>query len=164
MLRRAGYSNVTVFERADRLGGVWHHNTYPGAACDVPSNLYEFSFEPNPRWSHRYARQAEIQLYIEQVARKYGVTERVRTGTEVVGMIPDGLVLPAAENRLQLLDFAPSRLLTRRLAEHISARVFGDVQTLLEAIADAGDQAPVAIRDAALRLSGSVSPTPPRTE
>jgi cation diffusion facilitator CzcD-associated flavoprotein CzcO len=83
MLRRAGYVNVTVFERGQRAGGVWNHNTYPGAACDVPSHLYEFSFEPNPRWSRRYAPQAEIQAYIEDVAQRHGVLEAVRTGTEV---------------------------------------------------------------------------------
>jgi cation diffusion facilitator CzcD-associated flavoprotein CzcO len=83
MLRRAGYRDVTVFERGERVGGVWHHNTYPGAACDIPSHLYEFSFEPNPRWSRRYAPQAEIQSYLEDVARRYGVLERIRTGTEV---------------------------------------------------------------------------------
>ncbi len=83
MLRRAGYDDVTVFERGERVGGVWNHNTYPGAACDVPSHLYEFSFEPNPRWSRRYAPQAEIQDYLEDVARRHGVLERVRTGTEV---------------------------------------------------------------------------------
>jgi cation diffusion facilitator CzcD-associated flavoprotein CzcO len=83
MLRRAGYGDVTVFERGERLGGVWHHNTYPGAACDVPSHLYEFSFAPNPRWSRRYAPQAEIQAYLEDVARRHGVLDRVRTGTEV---------------------------------------------------------------------------------
>jgi cation diffusion facilitator CzcD-associated flavoprotein CzcO len=83
MLRRAGYGDITVFERAERIGGVWHHNTYPGAACDVPSHLYEFSFAPNPRWSRRYAPQPEIQSYLEQVAGRYGVLHRVRTGTEV---------------------------------------------------------------------------------
>ena len=83
MLRRAGYDNVTVFERGERVGGVWHHNTYPGAACDVPSHLYEFSFAPNPRWSRRYAPQAEIQAYLEDVARRHGVLDRIRTGTEV---------------------------------------------------------------------------------
>ena len=67
MLRRAGFSDVTVFERGERIGGVWNHNTYPGAACDVPSHLYEFSFAPNPRWSRRYAPQAEIQAYLEGV-------------------------------------------------------------------------------------------------
>jgi cation diffusion facilitator CzcD-associated flavoprotein CzcO len=85
MLERAGYRNVTVFEKAERVGGVWHHNTYPGAACDIPSHLYEFSFEPNPRWSRRYAPQAEIQAYVEGVARRYGVTERIRTNTRVDG-------------------------------------------------------------------------------
>ena len=83
MLRRAGYGDVTVFERGDRIGGVWNHNTYPGAACDVPSHLYELSFAPNPHWSRRYAPQAEIQTYLEDVARRYGVLERVRTNTEV---------------------------------------------------------------------------------
>jgi len=83
MLRRAGHGDVTVFERGERVGGVWTHNTYPGAACDVPSHLYEFSFAPNPRWSRRYAPQAEIQRYLEDVARRHGVLERVRTGTEV---------------------------------------------------------------------------------
>ncbi|HEX4186259.1 MAG TPA: NAD(P)/FAD-dependent oxidoreductase [Solirubrobacteraceae bacterium] len=83
MLRRAGYEDITVFERGERVGGVWNHNTYPGAACDVPSHLYEFSFEPNPRWSRRYAPQAEIQAYLEDVARRNGVLGRVRTNTEV---------------------------------------------------------------------------------
>jgi cation diffusion facilitator CzcD-associated flavoprotein CzcO len=83
MLRRAGYDDVTVFERGDRIGGVWHHNTYPGAACDVPSHLYEFSFAPNPRWSRRYAPQAEIQAYLENVARSHGVFDRIRTGVDV---------------------------------------------------------------------------------
>jgi cation diffusion facilitator CzcD-associated flavoprotein CzcO len=83
MLKRAGYREVTVFERGERVGGVWHHNTYPGAACDIPSHLYEFSFAPNPRWSRRYAPQVEIQAYLEQTARDYGVRDSIRTGTEV---------------------------------------------------------------------------------
>ena len=83
MLRRAGYADVEVFERGERVGGVWNHNTYPGAACDVPSHLYEFSFEPNPRWSRRYATQAEIQAYLEDLARRHGVLDRIRTSTEV---------------------------------------------------------------------------------
>src|SRR3954463_9662225 len=79
MLRRAGHDDVTLFERGARVGGVWHHNTYPGAACDVPSHLYEFSFAPNPRWSRRYAPQPEIQAYLERIAAPYDV----RTGVEV---------------------------------------------------------------------------------
>jgi cation diffusion facilitator CzcD-associated flavoprotein CzcO len=82
MLRREGYEDVTVFEKGERVGGVWQHNTYPGAACDIPSHLYEYSFAPN-RWSRRYAPQAEIQAYVEGVARRFGVLDKVRTGTEV---------------------------------------------------------------------------------
>src|SRR5881392_1420357 len=92
MLRRSGYSDVTVFERGERIGGVWNDNTYPGAACDVPSHLYEFSFAPNPRWSRRYAPQSEIQAYLEDVARANGVFDRVRTGVEVQGARWDGEV------------------------------------------------------------------------
>jgi cation diffusion facilitator CzcD-associated flavoprotein CzcO len=84
MLRREGYEDVTVFEKGERVGGVWQHNTYPGAACDIPSHLYEYSFAPNS-WSRRYAPQAEIRAYIEGVARRFGVLNRIRTGTEVVG-------------------------------------------------------------------------------
>ena len=90
MLRRAGHHDVTVFEKGERVGGVWHHNTYPGAACDVPSHLYEFSFAPNPRWSRRYAPQAEIQAYLEDVARRDGVYDRIRTSTEVTSARWDG--------------------------------------------------------------------------
>jgi cation diffusion facilitator CzcD-associated flavoprotein CzcO len=88
LLRRAGYDDVTVFERGERVGGVWHHNTYPGAACDIPSHLYEFAFAPNPRWSRRDAPQAEIQAYLEDVARRHDV--RAHTGTEVTAARWDG--------------------------------------------------------------------------
>jgi cation diffusion facilitator CzcD-associated flavoprotein CzcO len=90
MLRRAGFDDVTVFERSERIGGVWHDNTYPGAACDVPSHLYEFSFAPNHGWSRRYAPQAEIQAYLESIARREGVLDRIRLRTEVTGAHWDG--------------------------------------------------------------------------
>jgi cation diffusion facilitator CzcD-associated flavoprotein CzcO len=90
MLRRAGFRDVVAFERGERVGGVWQHNTYPGAACDVPSHLYEFSFAPNPRWSRRYAPQQEIQTYLEHVARRHDVLGQLRTGTEVTAASWDG--------------------------------------------------------------------------
>lgn len=83
MLRRAGYQDVTVFERNAGLGGVWHTNTYPGAACDVPSHFYEFSFAPNPDWSRRYAPQAEIKAYLERLVRDEGVERAFRFNTTV---------------------------------------------------------------------------------
>lgn len=82
MLERAGYRDFTVFEKAERVGGVWQHNTYPGAACDIPSHLYEYSFAPNS-WSRRFSPGPEIRAYVEGVARRFGVLDRIRTGTEV---------------------------------------------------------------------------------
>jgi cation diffusion facilitator CzcD-associated flavoprotein CzcO len=82
MLVREGYEDVTVFEKSNRVGGVWQHNTYPGAACDIPSHLYEYSFAPN-RWSRRFSPGPEIRAYVEGVARRFGVLDKIRTGTEV---------------------------------------------------------------------------------
>lgn len=84
MLKREGYEDVTVFEKGERIGGVWQHNTYPGAACDIPSHLYEYSFAPNS-WSRRFSPGPEIRAYVEGVARRFGVLDRVRTGVEVKG-------------------------------------------------------------------------------
>jgi len=83
MLKRAGYDDVTVFEKNAGLGGVWHANTYPGAACDVPSHFYEFSFAMNPDWSRRYAPQPEIKAYLERVVREQGVEPMFRFNSEV---------------------------------------------------------------------------------
>ena len=82
-LREAGYDDFTIYEKAERLGGTWRENTYPGIACDVPSHLYSYSFEPNPDWSHRFSPGPEIQSYFEGVAHRYGVSERIRCGAEV---------------------------------------------------------------------------------
>lgn len=81
-LREAGH-DVTVYEKADRLGGTWRENTYPGVACDVPSHLYSYSFAPNPDWSHTFSPGPEIHTYLEAVADRYGVTDLIRFGTEV---------------------------------------------------------------------------------
>ena len=83
-LRRAGYSDFTVYEKAETLGGTWRENTYPGIACDVPSHYYSYSFALNPDWSHRFAGGAEIQAYFERVARDYDVLPSIRFGDEVV--------------------------------------------------------------------------------
>lgn len=74
---------VTVFERAGDVGGVWRDNGYPGAACDVQSHVYSFSFAPNPNWDNMFARQSEIYTYLQRVAREYGVMERIRLNCPV---------------------------------------------------------------------------------
>lgn len=82
-LTEAGVSDFTVYEKAERPGGTWRENTYPGIACDVPSHLYSYSFALTPDWSHRYAPGAEIQAYFERVARERDVEDRIRFGDEV---------------------------------------------------------------------------------
>jgi cation diffusion facilitator CzcD-associated flavoprotein CzcO len=83
-LLRAGFTDITVLERGDRVGGVWAANTYPGAACDVPAHLYSFSFAPKTDWTRRFPPQAEIRDYLEDCARRFGVLPRIRFGTEVL--------------------------------------------------------------------------------
>lgn len=82
-LTQHGCTDVTILEKAPDLGGVWRENTYPGAACDVPSPLYSFSFAPNPHWSKRYSPQPEILAYLKRVADEYGITPLIRFGVEV---------------------------------------------------------------------------------
>jgi cation diffusion facilitator CzcD-associated flavoprotein CzcO len=100
-LRDAGFGSLTVFERGERPGGTWRANTYPGAACDVPSHLYSFSFDPNPRWSRRYSPQAEILRYFEGFADRHGLRPHLRTSTDVTSATWDE---DASEWRLSTAD------------------------------------------------------------
>src|SRR5258705_10903014 len=83
-LRRAGISDLTIFEKAQGVGGTWRENTYPGLTCDVPSRFYQFSFAPNPDWSHLFSPGAEIRDYFTAVAHDFGLQDSIRFGTEVV--------------------------------------------------------------------------------
>ncbi|WP_307828394.1 NAD(P)/FAD-dependent oxidoreductase [Antrihabitans sp. YC2-6] len=82
-LKNAGYEDLVIFERGDEVGGVWRENTYPGAACDVPSPFYSFSFGRNPKWPRRYSAQPDILDYLRRAADTYGVRPHVRFETEV---------------------------------------------------------------------------------
>ena len=83
-LRERGISDLMVVERAGDLGGAWRDNTYPGCRCDVQSNLYSLSFAPNPRWTDTFSAQAEIWSYLDDVATRFGVRERIWFGTDVL--------------------------------------------------------------------------------
>ncbi len=82
-LKQAGRGDFVVLERDDEVGGTWHQNTYPGCQCDVPSNLYSFSFAPNPEWSQTFALQPEIGAYLRRVADDFGLRPWIRTGVAV---------------------------------------------------------------------------------
>jgi cation diffusion facilitator CzcD-associated flavoprotein CzcO len=82
-LNRAGHRDFVVFERGHDVGGTWRDNTYPGAACDVPSHLYSYSFALNPNWTRSFSSQPEIEAYIRGVAEDEGVLDRHVFGCEV---------------------------------------------------------------------------------
>jgi len=82
-LREAGYRDFTIYEKADRVGGTWRENTYPGIACDVPSHLYSYSFALNSEWSHRYSPGGEIQAYFEGVAGAHDLEKNIRFGDAI---------------------------------------------------------------------------------
>src|SRR5690242_15395595 len=82
-LRRHGFEAITILEKAPDLGGTWFYNSYPGAACDVPSHLYSFSYAQRRDWSRLCSPQQEIHDYLHEVAARFGVDGLVRTGRTV---------------------------------------------------------------------------------
>ncbi len=83
-LLERGRTNFRLFEKSRTAGGTWWENRYPGAACDVPSHFYCFSFNPNPDWSRVYSPQAEIKAYIDSCVQKYGLASHIEFGAKVV--------------------------------------------------------------------------------
>ena len=82
-LREAGRHEVVVYEKADRVGGTWRENTYPGLNCDVPAHAYTYSFAPNPEWSSFLAPGPEIQRYFEDQVVSWQIGSLIRFGQEV---------------------------------------------------------------------------------
>ncbi|WP_428407967.1 flavin-containing monooxygenase [Hyphococcus sp.] len=89
-LKQEGFDNFTIYEKANEVGGTWRENIYPGVACDVPSHLYSFSFEPNPNWSRRYSPGGEIWDYMKHCARKYGLYPFINFNKTVTAIRHDG--------------------------------------------------------------------------
>ena len=83
VLRKAGFDDFVILEKAADLGGTWRDNRYPGCACDVPSPLYSFSYELNPDWSRLFAPQQEIWEYLRRCAAAYGIDRHIRYGSRV---------------------------------------------------------------------------------
>jgi len=88
-LQQAGIRDVVILERGDRPGGTWRDNQYPGAACDIPSHLYSYSFAQNPDWSRGYSGSHEILGYIESLVRRFDLAPLIRHGENVVELAFD---------------------------------------------------------------------------
>jgi cation diffusion facilitator CzcD-associated flavoprotein CzcO len=86
-LREPGYGDITIYEKADRIGGTWRDNTYPGLTCDVPSHSYTYSFAPNPEWSQYLPPGQEVFGYFAGIAERYRIGELVRFNQEIVSCV-----------------------------------------------------------------------------
>ncbi len=84
-LQEAGFTDVAIYEKADRIGGTWRENTYPGLTCDVPSHHYTYTFERNPDWTRHLPPGHEIQSYFERTTTKYGVDKLLHFNQEATG-------------------------------------------------------------------------------
>ncbi|MEM9122766.1 MAG: NAD(P)/FAD-dependent oxidoreductase [Pseudomonadota bacterium] len=82
-LKQAGFEDVTLYEKASEVGGTWRENTYPGVACDVPSQVYSFSFALNPNWSKTFADGDEIWAYTKRVVEEFDLARHIRFNTEI---------------------------------------------------------------------------------
>ncbi|MBX9921949.1 MAG: NAD(P)/FAD-dependent oxidoreductase [Mycolicibacterium frederiksbergense] len=89
-LAESGVEDFVIVERGDRVGGTWRDNTYPGAACDIPSLLYSYSFAKNPDWSRAYSPAGEICAHIEAMVDDFDLRRRIQFGVEVTGLSFDG--------------------------------------------------------------------------
>ncbi|MBP7503330.1 MAG: NAD(P)/FAD-dependent oxidoreductase, partial [Aquabacterium sp.] len=86
-LQEAGITDFVILEKGDDVGGTWRDNQYPGAACDVQSHMYSYSFATSPKWTKRYAPWNEIQQYILDVTEQYRLRPKVRLQQEVVSAV-----------------------------------------------------------------------------
>jgi cation diffusion facilitator CzcD-associated flavoprotein CzcO len=111
-LRQSGIRSFLILEKANRVGGTWRENTYPGVACDVPSHLYSFSFDLNADWSHVFSSGAEIQAYCEGSVERHALGEHLLLDTEVVGarFVDDAWQVDTSDGRRFEADVVVSAL------------------------------------------------------
>ncbi len=117
-LLQAGQENIVIYEKADDVGGTWHHNRYPGLCCDTPAKAYVYSFEPTANWSSLYPKRDEIHDYCRFVAEKYGLIPRIRFGQEICRAEYDGSGHWQLETRQGLKDTADVVIMATGVLHH----------------------------------------------
>jgi cation diffusion facilitator CzcD-associated flavoprotein CzcO len=103
-LLKAGFTDITLVEKAERVGGVWRDNLYPGCACDIPAPLYSYSYAQNPAWTRRFPPQPEILDYLERCVADFGLAAKVRLGTEVTAAVWTGTAWRVTTARGEILE------------------------------------------------------------
>lgn len=74
--------DYTLFEKNEDFGGTWFENRYPGCGVDTPSLTYTFSCRPND-WSMYFPLRDEIEGYLLDTAREFGLYDKARFRTHV---------------------------------------------------------------------------------
>ncbi|WP_045538299.1 flavin-containing monooxygenase [Gordonia sihwensis] len=107
VLIRRGFTDVTIVEKGDAVGGVWHWNRYPGLTCDVPSNLYQFGFAPKPDWERLFATGPQIKQYLNDVVDSLGLRAKLLLNAEVTSAVfgDDEWTVTIADGRTMTADF-----------------------------------------------------------
>ena len=106
-LLEQGFENFTIFEKSDAPGGTWHLHSYPGLACDLWAHIYSFSYRPNPDWSANFVDQPEIEAYLQQCVREFGLEPHLALNTNIAAAHyrQDGTwLLTTTENNTHTLD------------------------------------------------------------
>ena len=148
-LKQRGLDDFLIAEKSDGFGGVWRDNRYPGAGCDVPSHLYSFSFALNPRWSRKYALQAEILDYFESCAERFGLGPHLRAG-----LVVKSLAFNAEEGRWQV-RFADGRQTSARVVISAVGQLSEPFTPQIAGLSDfAGPVMHTARWDASVKLDG----------
>ena len=83
-LKQEDRDDFVLLERGGDFGGTWRANTYPGCQCDIPSNLYSFSFAPKSDWTRAYPLQEDILEYLRDGARRFGIVPHTQLGCELL--------------------------------------------------------------------------------
>ncbi|MGL4573996.1 MAG: flavin-containing monooxygenase [Burkholderiaceae bacterium] len=122
-LKQSGRNDFVVLERDAGVGGTWWANRYPGAACDIPSHLYSFSFALNPRWSRHYPQQKEIQAYLQDCAQRFDVMDHVQLNTAVTAARYD------EADKHWVLELRDSHGQTRQLTARVLIGATGGLST-----------------------------------
>lgn len=80
-LQRLGIDYM-LFEKNEDFGGTWFENRYPGCGVDTPALTYTFSCRPND-WSKYFPLRDEIENYLLDTAREYGLAARTQFNSKV---------------------------------------------------------------------------------
>ncbi|OCK73333.1 FAD/NAD-P-binding domain-containing protein [Lepidopterella palustris CBS 459.81] len=68
---------TVIYEKNAEVSGTWIENQYPGCACDIPSVIYQYTWEPKI-WSKYYSDAPEILEYFKSVVDKYNLRKYIK--------------------------------------------------------------------------------------